>query len=199
MKLAIDFDGVLCNTIQKWIEIFNSDYSKKYHNLKLSYNQIAEFDFYKKFNITHDDSRQIFQTCWESWDTLQPIEFFLDQKTKKLSELCDGMDIVTANDSINKEYLVKFLQKYSIKYDDIVFEENKESLHYDIFIDDSPINAQKILDSGKSVFLYNQPWNQNIVELEPKLDNIKNVQISRVYNLDHTIHILQNYLRLGHN
>ena len=192
MKLAIDFDGVLCNTIQKWIEIFNSDYSRKYDNLKLSYNQITEFDFYKKFNITHDDSRQIFQTCWESWDTLQPTEFFLDQKTKKLSELCDGMDVVTANNPTNEEYLVKFLQKYSIKYDDIIFEENKESLNYDIFIDDSPINTQKILHSGKSVFLYNQPWNQNIAEIEPKLDNITCAQICRVYNLDHSIHILEN-------
>ena len=192
MKIALDFDGVLCNTIQKWIEIKKKNYSEKYPNLKLSYNKITEFDFYKNYSITHDDSRQIFQICWELWDTLASTEFFLDQKTRKLSEFCDELDIVTANNSTNKEYLVKFLQKYSIIYDDIIFEENKESLNYDIFIDDSPINVQKILNSGKSVFLYNQPWNQNIAELEPNLDNITCTQICRVYNLDHMIHILEN-------
>ncbi len=187
MKIAIDFDGVLCNTVQKWIEIFNSDYSTKYNNLKLSYNKITEFDFYKKFHITHEDSRQIFVQCWESWNELCPTEFFLEQKTKKLSELCSVMDIVTANDYSNKKYLEKFLQKFDIKYNNIVFEEDKEKLSYDIFIDDSLINAQKIFYSGKTVFLYNQPWNANVIQ-----NKIKTIRDNRVYSLDHLIHILQN-------
>jgi len=187
MKIALDFDGVLCNTIQKWIVIFNMHYSAKYDNLKLSYNQITKFDFYKSYSITHEDSRQIFAQCWEKWDELYPTEFFLEQKTKKLSELCDVMDIVTANNESNKKYLEKFLQKYNVAYDNIIFEENKEKLYYDVTIDDSPINAQRIFDAGKSVFLYNQPWNRNITS-----QNTENDYLNRVYSLDHLIHILEN-------
>ncbi len=187
MRIAIDFDGVLCDTIQKWVSIFNSDYSTKYNNLKLSYNTITEFNFWNHYGITNNDALGIFAQCWESWDTLHPTEFSLHQKTGKLSELCDTMDVVTANDPSNKEYLEKFLEKYSIKYDSIVFEENKETLHYNTFIDDSSINAQKIFDAGKSTFLYNQPWNRDIIS-----QKTETIHLSRVYGLDHIIHILQN-------
>ncbi len=60
MSIAVDFDGVLSNTIKKWISIFNMDYSAKYSDLKLSYNKISEFGFYRKFNMTYDDARGIF-------------------------------------------------------------------------------------------------------------------------------------------
>ena len=189
MSLAIDFDGVLSNTVKKWIQIFHKDYSEKYHKLQLSYNKIKEFDFYKSWNITHNDSRQIFQKCWEQWNYLEPTEFTLSQKTKILSDIHDGLDIVTANNSINKEYIEKFLKKHKIKYDNIIFSENKEELNYDTFIDDSPLNAKKIFDHGKSIFLYNQPWNQDII---PK--KTEHAHLSRVYSLDHIIHIIQNNL-----
>ncbi|MBA4718944.1 MAG: hypothetical protein HRO68_07590 [Nitrosopumilus sp.] len=83
----------------------------------------------------------------------------------------------------------KFLKKHKISYNNIIFSENKEELDYDTFIDDSPINAIKIFDAGKSVLLYNQPWNQDII---PK--KIDMTHLIRVYSLDHAIHILQNKL-----
>lgn len=187
MSIAIDFDGVLSNTIKKWIQIFNEEYSEQYDKLHLSYNKIKQWDFYKSYNISHDDSRKIFQVCWNNWNSLEPTEFMLSQKTSILSELCGGLDIVTANNPTNKEYLEAFLQKHKIKYDHIIFAEDKEELDYDAFIDDSSINAKKIFDCKKSVFLYNQPWNADLI---PKR-TVKN-HLSRVYSLDHTIHILQN-------
>jgi 5'(3')-deoxyribonucleotidase len=187
MSMAIDFDGVLCDTVQKWIQIFHTHYSKRYDNLRLSYSKITQWDFYKMYDITHEDSRQIFQQCWESWDTLHPTEFMLSQKINILSKLCSTLDIVTANDKTNQKYLEKFLHKHDIKYHTIIFEENKKKLNYDIFIDDSPLNAQKIFDTGSSVLLYNQPWNYNIT---PK--KTEYTSLNRVYSLDHAIHILQN-------
>ena len=187
MSIAVDFDGVLSNTIKKWIQIFNIHYTKKYDNLQLSYNKIAQWDFYKMYNITHDDSREIFAQCWKDWNSLEPTELMLSQKTNILSKLCNGLDIVTANNPINKEYIEKFLQKHKIKYDSIIFSENKEELNYNVFIDDSPINATKIFDAEKSIFLYNQPWNRNIT---PKKTDA--AHLNRVYGLDHAIHLLQN-------
>lgn len=187
MNIAIDFDSVLSNTIKKWIQIFNSEYTVNYCNLKLSYNKITQWDFCKMYGITHDDSKEIFQNCWEQWYSLEPTEFMLNKKTKTLSELYDTLDIVTANNPENKEFIESFLQKYDITYDSLIFEENKETLHHDIFIDDSPLNAQNILNAGKSVLLYNQPWNVDIPPM--KTDTAYQ---SRVYSLDHAIFLLQN-------
>ncbi|MBA4718945.1 MAG: hypothetical protein HRO68_07595 [Nitrosopumilus sp.] len=71
--------------------------------MQLSYNKIKEYDFYKSWNITHDDSRKIFKKCWEEWNQLEPTEFMLSQKTKILSELYYKLDIVTAITPIHKE------------------------------------------------------------------------------------------------
>jgi len=46
----------------------------------------------------------------------------------------------------------------------------KADLDYDVFIDDSPLNAIKFLKNNKNVFLYTQPWNQHI-----KNKNIKRI------------------------
>ena len=40
----------------------------------------------------------------------------------------------------------------------------KADLDYDVFIDDSPLNALKFLQNNKKVILYSQPWNQHIIE-----------------------------------
>ncbi|KFM18752.1 5' nucleotidasedeoxy protein, partial [Marine Group I thaumarchaeote SCGC AAA799-P11] len=53
----------------------------------------------------------------------------------------------------------------------------KADLDYDVFIDDSPLNAFKFLKNKKNVILYSQPWNQHIVE--------KNVH--RISNLSEAI------------
>jgi hypothetical protein len=35
-----------------------------------------------------------------------------------------------------------------------------------VFIDDSPLNALKIIQQNKKMILYSQPWNQHISEKE---------------------------------
>lgn len=53
----------------------------------------------------------------------------------------------------------------------------KSDLDYDVFIDDSPLNALKIFQEKKKIILYSQPWNQHISE----------DKISRVSNLSEAI------------
>jgi hypothetical protein len=40
----------------------------------------------------------------------------------------------------------------------------KADLDYDVFIDDSPLNAEQFLKNNKKVILYSQPWNQHVPE-----------------------------------
>jgi len=59
----------------------------------------------------------------------------------------------------------------------------KADLDYDVFIDDSPLNAMKFLENRKNVFLYTQPWNNHIS------DN----QIKRISQLHEVIEQLQTF------
>ena len=188
MRIALDFDGVLSNTVQRWIEIFNKDYSAGYGGISLSYSNLKQFDFYTTIGMSRDTAHKIFEQCWTEWDKLEPTEFMLCRKTEKLSGLCGVMDVVTANNSEKRLYLERFLQKHEIKYNRIVFEKEKEILPYDIFIDDSPDNAQRICNAGKSALLYNQPWNQGVIPTRGG----NAIHLTRIHGLDHAIHVIQN-------
>ncbi len=53
----------------------------------------------------------------------------------------------------------------------------KADLDYDVFIDDSPLNAVKFLENNKKVILYSQPWNLHII----------NHKLYRITNLSEAI------------
>ena len=60
----------------------------------------------------------------------------------------------------------------------------KSKLDYDIFIDDSPLNAKSMLEKGKSVILYSQPWN---VSFQDK-------RATRIYELKNAIPIIDSII-----
>ncbi|MEM2781996.1 MAG: hypothetical protein QXG45_04675, partial [Nitrososphaerota archaeon] len=51
----------------------------------------------------------------------------------------------------------------------------KSELDYDVYIDDSPINAEEIASAGKYVALYDRPWNRDVKDTD---------RIKRVTNLE---------------
>jgi hypothetical protein len=57
----------------------------------------------------------------------------------------------------------------------------KANLDYDVFIDDSPLNAIKFLENNKKVILYSQPWNRHI----------RNNKLFRISNLSEAIEIIK--------
>ena len=57
----------------------------------------------------------------------------------------------------------------------------KADLDYDVFIDDSPLNAIKFLENNKKMILYSQPWNQHIC----------NDKLFRISNLSEAIEIIK--------
>ena len=61
----------------------------------------------------------------------------------------------------------------------------KTNLDYDVFIDDSPLNAKSMLDAGKSVILYNQPWNLSFNDPRAK----------RIYQLKDAISIIKTLMQ----
>jgi hypothetical protein len=158
MKIALDVDGVLADVIKSWL-----DYNNNRRKI-ITKNEITEWDFWKKFDIKPDQFDDELSLCWKSWENIPPTENNLSNAVYKLTNL-GTVDIVTARERSTNTYVKNWLKTYNIHYHQYVSVENgqkKAELDYDVYIDDSPINAEKIVNVRKNVLLYSQPWNLTI-------------------------------------
>lgn len=179
MKIALDVDGVIADVIDSWL-----NYSNKIRT-PLSKEDITNWDFWKKFNINRFDFYKELTICWENWNTLPPMEPNLSQITQNLSEF-GQVDIVTARESSTDNFVKNWLNLHGVVYENyvsVIDGRMKADLDYDLFIDDSPLNAEKFHTNKKKVILYSQPWNQNFSENN----------INRVSNLSEAIKKIESF------
>ncbi len=169
MKIALDVDGVLADVITSWINYNNSI------RPKISKHEITDWEFWKKFEINPFDFYIELNSCWKNWDTIPPTEENLSSVTNSLSNL-GQVDIVTARERSTDSFVKSWLNYHNVTYDNyvsVIDGPMKADLDYDIFIDDSPLNAEKFLKNNKKIILYSQPWNQHISE--NKIHRISNL------------------------
>ena len=158
MKIALDVDGVLADVIESWLI-----YSNKIR-ARISKDDITNWDFWKKFKINRYDFYEELTTCWTNWNSIPPTENNLSIITQNLSNF-GQVDIVTARETSTDSFVKNWLKLHDVTYQNyvsVIDGPMKADLDYDIFIDDSPLNAIKFLKRKKKVFLYSQPWNQHI-------------------------------------
>lgn len=169
MKIALDVDGVLADVIESWLKYSNTI------RPKISKHEITDWDFWSKFQINRFDFYTELSSCWKNWESIPPTEGNLSSTTKYLSSI-GQVDIVTAREQSTNFFVKSWLNHHNISYNNyvsVIDGPMKSDLDYDIFIDDSPLNALKFIQNNKKVLLYSQPWNQHISEN----------QIHRVSNL----------------
>ena len=162
MKIALDVDGVLADVIQSWLNYSNSIRDK------ILKHEITDWDFWNKHQINRYDFYDELNSCWKNWKEIPPIENNLSLVTKNLSEL-GNVDIVTARERSTDSFVKNWLEFHDVSYDNyvsVIDGPMKADLDYDVFIDDSPLNALKIIQQNKKIILYSQPWNQHILEKE---------------------------------
>ena len=160
MKIALDVDGVLADVIQSWLNYNNSIRSK------ILKHDIVDWDFWKKFKINRYDFYAELNSCWKDWKSIPPTEANLSFTTQNLLNL-GQVDIVTARERSTNSFVKNWLNHFDISYDNyvsVIDGPMKADLDYDVFIDDSPLNASKILESDKKIILYSQPWNCHVSE-----------------------------------
>ena len=169
MKIALDVDGVLADVIKSWLSYSNTI------RPKISKHEITDWEFWKKFQINRFDFYEELSSCWKNWYSIPPTEKNLSTITKNLSNL-GQVDIVTAREKSTDSFVKNWLTHHNISYDNyvsVIDGPMKADLYYDIFIDDSPLNAAKFLKHNKKVILYSQPWNEHV----------SNNRIHRITNL----------------
>jgi len=169
MKIALDVDGVLADVIQSWLNYSNSK------RPKILKHEISDWDFWKKFQINRYDFYAELSSCWKNWISIPPTEENLSLFTKNLSKL-GQVDIVTARERSTDSFVKNWLKHHKVSFDNyvsVIDGPMKADLDYDVFIDDSPLNASKIIQQNKKIILYSQPWNTNISE--NNIHRIKNL------------------------
>jgi 5'(3')-deoxyribonucleotidase len=179
MKIALDVDGVLADVILSWLNYSNSI------RPKISKHDVTDWDFWKKFKINRYDFYAELSSCWKNWQSIPPTEKNLSSVTKSLLDI-GQVDIVTARERSTDSFVKEWLTHHDISYDNyvsVIDGPMKANLDYDVFIDDSPLNALKILQRNKKIILYSQPWNLNIS------DN----RIHRITNLSDTIEKIKSH------
>ncbi len=158
MKIALDVDGVLADVITSWINHSNTKRSEIFKH------QITDWEFWKKFQINQYDFYIELNACWKNWSSIPPTEDNLSHTTKSLSDL-GQVDIVTAREKSTDSFVKSWLNEHNIAYDSyvsVIDGPMKADLDYDVFIDDSPLNAENFLKNNKKMILYSQPWNQHV-------------------------------------
>lgn len=168
LKISMDYDGTLTNTMELWCKKYNTLYNKN-----IGINDIKKWDFYTDFGLSDSQAFEIFDLVWLNWKDLKPLE--KDQgKTIGKMTINNTVDLVTSVRDKHYNHVKNWLIENGIPYNDLVFSSHKYELDYDIFIDDSPINARKVDEKGKTCLLYHQEWNKDV----------SGSNIKRVYSLE---------------
>ena len=161
LRIALDLDGVLADTMRLWLVIWNKRFGEK-----LTYEDLIEWDFWKRLNITEGEFMKIMNEAWRMWTRMPPTEPSLSEKVSRLRSI-GRIDIVTARPKETEQYALKWLKKHKIPYDDYVWIRSsrvKAKLNYDVFIDDSPLLVDGCVMHRKILLLYDRPWNREIRE-----------------------------------
>ena len=179
-RMAVDFDSVLADTMDLWITELNTRRGTKFRK-----DDIVLFDLIQCFGITEYERSELFDYIWDddNWKRIPPTEDFLSEKIQVLRKY-GKVDILTVIPENQVENTKKWLAHNEISYDDYIIVPSglkKSDYEYNIFIDDSPSNAEQVANCGKTVFLYNQPWNQKVSNSE---------KIRRIHSISEVIDYL---------
>ena len=181
LKIGLDVDGVLADVIDTWL-----DYNNKIRKA-ISKEEISEWDFWGRYQIDKYDFYKELSLCWQMWHKIPSTEENLSTTTSALSHVGE-VDIVTAREESTHTYVKSWLSSQKITYKNyvgVLEGLEKTKLDYDIFIDDSPINAKSMLNAGKTVILYTQPWNLNF----------NDPRVKRIFQLKEAIPIIKTLIQ----
>ena len=163
LKIALDLDGVLAETMDAWCKKANEEYGKA---LKLE--DLTSWASWNILGISKNDFYRILDGVWDSWKEIPPTEQNIAEKVSKIRPF-GQVDIVTGRSIRTIEAVKKWLTHYKVEYDEFVRVRgwrDKTGLHYDVYIDDAPelmpLISRSLLSYG---ILYDRPWNRDVVDM----------------------------------
>lgn len=164
MRIAVDLDGVLADTMVTVCQILNKRLSTQF-----TVESFVRWRAWEIAGVTRDEFFRILDEAWFSWEAVPATEENLGATVGRLAEF-GTVDIVTGRSPTTVPHANSWLKRYQIPFDSFVRTNNsttaKLSLNYDLYIDDSAelmaLLASRLHGSG---VLYLRPWNRNADEM----------------------------------
>ncbi len=158
IRIALDLDGVLSDSMGSWVRIWNARNSFK----RITVEDIREWDFWRGLGIGREEFDSVFEEVWRGWRDLRPLEENLGAKVSRLSRL-GRVDIVSGRTPRHLPYVKSWLKLHGVRYSSLILGVTPKSrLDHDVFIDDSPVEALGIAETARYVLLRDQPWNRSL-------------------------------------
>ncbi len=157
LKLGIDVDGTLVDTMSKWLDLYRKEF-----NVEVSKEDLILYDLSKIFPfVTKEKMREYFEKAFENIDDIQLL--ISQKQINELNKLKRKYDIYIITSSwgdINKIKIL--LDQHGIFYDALIYVPNSEEKYKycDILIDDKAQNVKNMLKHNKIGILYKQPWSK---------------------------------------
>lgn len=152
LKLIIDSDSVLAQTVNHLLELYNEEY-----DLDFKLEDVTDFNV-SNVQAKNTDMQKYFEQRGFFYD-LKPVEG-AQEYINKLIE--DGHDVVVATASLVTAYEDKYrwLQKYfpNIKKENIIMAVRKDLIKGDIMLDDGLHNI--ISNICDYAVIFDRPWNR---------------------------------------
>lgn len=178
MNIGVDVDGVLTN-----LESYINEYGIKYayeNNFNLENYDANKSNTKLRFSWSEEEDEKFWVSILEEYSKKEKPRDFASEVIEKLRKKGHKIYIITSRYSmIEKDIkskkieklLLKWLRKHKIKYDSIIFVQNKiESVinnKIDIMIEDSPENIEMLKTYTKMV-VFHSTYNEMVSDKDAK-------------------------------
>ncbi len=163
LRIAVDLDGVLAESMQVWCEKVNQEFGKT-----LRMDDLDSWASWKKVSIPKDDFYRILDESWMDWEKIPPTEPRIANKVALLERFGE-IDIVTGRSRRTQGAAKKWVDNQKIRYRDFVRVtgwRDKIFLGYHVYIDDAPDLMPLVSRTPASWgILYDRPWNRDVQAL----------------------------------
>lgn len=171
MKIAVDVDGVLLQTLVIFCDIYNDMFKDSKGFVRKTINDVKSWKFYNDWDFPEPIVWDIFDKVNERLMDVPLVDKYAKVVMRKL-KAGNIVDIVTARKKDVEDSLILKLRKHKIlkgvHYDSLYtvnrrHKQAKAKMDYDIYIDDSPNLAKALTDEkNKILFLFDQSWNRHV-------------------------------------
>ena len=158
--IGIDVDGVLADSISKWLQE-----AEKLYGIKALKKDIVRYELSEVFTTL--TRRQVMDT-WESmWDDYHESIMLENESIPSIMEgLHEKFDIVITTSNPSRS-IKGWLKSNGIVYDGYVrFDNHLEKHRLDgvrVYVDDFHEVAESVATAGKTAIVLRQPWNEEFI------------------------------------
>lgn len=173
MRIGIDIDGVVANTQQAMLDVFQIE------KLVPADTNLQHWVDWACWDIWPDATEQFIRDLFRQpafWESIKPMDYAIDSLRRMIQ--C-GHDVVLVTARGSREGMSswvkgahppvhiltrEWLHRYDVPYDDLIFNEDKRSVAREerllCFVEDRYVNACLLSQACEQVYLLDAAWNQ---------------------------------------